>query len=85
MTPTTSRILKNGYLIGMPLTESTEETWGGLVEGKEQIAVGSAKEMFDAFEEKKQAANEKFDGRTGCRIEAVRAVVHSAGHHTELE
>lgn len=68
----------------MPLTESTEETWGGLVEGKEQIAVGSAKEMFDAFEEKKQAANEKFDGRTGCRIEAVRAVVHSASHHTEL-
>lgn len=55
------------------------------MEGKEQIAVGSAKEMFDAFEEKKQAANEKFDGRTGCRIEAVRAVVHSAGHHTELE
>lgn len=51
--------LKNGHLIGMPLAEFTEQTWGGLVEGKEQIAVGSAQEIFDAFEDKRQAAYEK--------------------------
>ena len=51
--------LKNGHLIGMPLAEFTEETWKALVEGKDQIAVGSAKEIFGAFEEKRQAEYEK--------------------------
>lgn len=50
--------LKNGHLIGMPLAEFTEETWGALVEGEDQIAVGSARDIYDEFEEKRQAAYE---------------------------
>ncbi|OJJ88976.1 putative short-chain dehydrogenase/oxidoreductase [Aspergillus glaucus CBS 516.65] len=46
--------LKNGHLIGMPLEEFADETWGSLVKGEEQIAVGSAREIFDAFEPKRQ-------------------------------
>lgn len=48
--------LKDGHLIGMPLAEFTEETWTALVEGKDQIAVGSAKEIYDAFEGRRQVA-----------------------------
>lgn len=47
--------LKNGHLIGMPLEEFADETWGSLVKKEEQIAVGSAREIFDAFEPKRQS------------------------------
>lgn len=45
--------LKNGNLIGMPLQEFIEETWTQLCAGEDQIAVGSAKEIFDAIEPKR--------------------------------
>ncbi|PYI01104.1 short-chain dehydrogenase/oxidoreductase [Aspergillus sclerotiicarbonarius CBS 121057] len=46
--------LKDGHLIGMPLDEFVGSVWGQLQQGEEQIAVGSAKEIFDAFEPKRQ-------------------------------
>lgn len=46
--------LKDGHLIGMPLDEFVGEVWRQLQQGEEQIAVGSAKEIFDAFEPKRQ-------------------------------
>ena len=48
--------LKNGHLIGMPLDQFIEETWDKLVQGDEQVPVGSAKEMFDSFGGKRQTA-----------------------------
>lgn len=52
--------LKNGHLIGMPLNEFADETWSNLVKGEEQIAVGSAKEIFEALEPKRQGVYENF-------------------------
>lgn len=46
--------LKNGHLIGMPLQEFTDEVWDKLVKQEDQILVGSAKEIFEAFEKKRQ-------------------------------
>ena len=46
--------LKDGHMIGMPLDQFIEETWDKLVQGDEQIPVGSAKEIFDSFEGKRQ-------------------------------
>jgi short-subunit dehydrogenase involved in D-alanine esterification of teichoic acids len=46
--------IKNGHLIGMPLDEFTEEAYRGLVEGKDQIPIGMAHRVFDAFESKRQ-------------------------------
>ena len=46
--------LKNGHLIGMPLQEFIDEAWSQLSEGADQIPVGSAKEVFNAFELKRQ-------------------------------
>ncbi|KAJ5683469.1 hypothetical protein N7462_006634 [Penicillium macrosclerotiorum] len=46
--------LKDGHLIGMPLQEFVSEVWNQLVQGKDQIAVGSAKDVFDSFEVKRQ-------------------------------
>ncbi|KAJ5892107.1 uncharacterized protein N7473_008335 [Penicillium subrubescens] len=46
--------LKNGHLIGMPLQEFINEVWAGLSEGEDQIAVGSAKDIFNHFEVKRQ-------------------------------
>lgn len=46
--------IKDEGNIGMPLTEFTEEAWGKLVKGDEQIPVGFAAKAFDAFEGKRQ-------------------------------
>ncbi|PYH91115.1 putative short-chain dehydrogenase/oxidoreductase [Aspergillus ellipticus CBS 707.79] len=53
--------LKDGHLIGMPLAEFVDSVWTQLQQGEEQIAVGSAKEIFDAFEPKRQ---ELYEGMT---------------------
>jgi hypothetical protein len=46
--------LKDGHLIGMPLQEFIDEVWAGLSDGQDQIAVGSAKDIFNHFEIKRQ-------------------------------
>ncbi|RDW88389.1 hypothetical protein BP6252_00421 [Coleophoma cylindrospora] len=46
--------LKNGHQIGIPLQEFIDSTWTGLVKGDEQIAVGPAKDIFDAVEPTRQ-------------------------------
>ncbi|KAB8071868.1 hypothetical protein BDV29DRAFT_192947 [Aspergillus leporis] len=46
--------LKDGHLIGMPLQEFIDEVRAKLVQGEEQIPVGSAKDTFEAFEVKRQ-------------------------------
>ncbi|KAL4900077.1 hypothetical protein BDW74DRAFT_188653 [Aspergillus multicolor] len=46
--------LKDGHLIGMPLNEFVEEVWERLSKGEEQVAVGSAKDIYEAFEVKRQ-------------------------------
>ncbi|CAG8936459.1 unnamed protein product [Penicillium salamii] len=46
--------LKDGHLIGMPLQEFVDEVWGRISQGEEQIAVGSAQDIFNAFEIKRQ-------------------------------
>ncbi|KAL4962422.1 putative short-chain dehydrogenase/oxidoreductase [Aspergillus stella-maris] len=51
--------LKDGHLIGMPLDEFIGEVWGALENDEEQIAVGSAKEIFNAFEPKRQGLYEE--------------------------
>jgi short-subunit dehydrogenase involved in D-alanine esterification of teichoic acids len=51
--------LKDGHLIGMPLDDFTDEVWARLQNGEEQIAVGSAQEIFEAFEIKRQGLYEE--------------------------
>ncbi|KAL4876212.1 hypothetical protein BJY04DRAFT_210759 [Aspergillus karnatakaensis] len=51
--------LRDGGLIGMPVGEFVEELWDGFVEGEEQIAVGSAREVFEGFEWKRQEIYER--------------------------
>ncbi|GMG06813.1 unnamed protein product [Aspergillus oryzae var. brunneus] len=46
--------LKDGHLIGMPLQEFIDEVWAKLTQGEEQIPVGSAKDIFEVFEVKRQ-------------------------------
>lgn len=46
--------LKDGHLIGMPLQEFTDETWAKLCQGEDQIPVGPATGIFEAFEVKRQ-------------------------------
>ncbi|KAJ5605218.1 hypothetical protein N7510_010372 [Penicillium lagena] len=46
--------LKDGHLIGMPLQEFIDEMWARLSNGEDQILVGSAKDVFNAFETKRQ-------------------------------
>jgi short-subunit dehydrogenase involved in D-alanine esterification of teichoic acids len=46
--------LKDGHLIGMPLQEFIDEVWAQLCDGEDQIAVGSAKDIFNQFEVKRQ-------------------------------
>jgi short-subunit dehydrogenase involved in D-alanine esterification of teichoic acids len=46
--------LKDGHLIGMPLQEFVDEVWRRIVEGEDQIPIGSAKDIFNAFENKRQ-------------------------------
>ena len=38
----------------MPLQEFIDEVWARLSEGEDQIAVGSAKDIFNQFEIKRQ-------------------------------
>ncbi|KAL4971248.1 hypothetical protein BDW66DRAFT_155848 [Aspergillus desertorum] len=51
--------LKDGHLIGMPLSEFIGEVWERLRDGEEQVAVGSARDIFDAFERKRQELYEE--------------------------
>ncbi|KAL4997094.1 hypothetical protein BDV10DRAFT_202001 [Aspergillus recurvatus] len=51
--------LKDGHLIGMPLGEFVDEMWESLRNGEEQVAVGSAKDIFEAFEVKRQGLYEE--------------------------
>ncbi|CAG8157564.1 unnamed protein product [Penicillium olsonii] len=46
--------LKDGHLIGMPLQEFVDEVWGRISQGEDQIPVGSAQDIFNAFEIKRQ-------------------------------
>lgn len=46
--------LKDGHLVGMPLQEFVDEVWTRLSNGEDQIPVGSAKDIFEAFEVKRQ-------------------------------
>ncbi|KAL2812766.1 hypothetical protein BJX63DRAFT_421633 [Aspergillus granulosus] len=46
--------LKDSHLIGMPLNEFIEEVWVQFINRKDQIAVGSAKDVFDSFEVTRQ-------------------------------
>lgn len=46
--------LKDGRLIGTPLLEFIDEVWTQLFDGEDQIAVGSAKDIFNHFEIKRQ-------------------------------
>lgn len=46
--------LKDGHLVGMPLDEFIDEVWRRLGQGEDQIAVGSARDIFEAFELKRQ-------------------------------
>lgn len=46
--------LKDGHLIGMPLQEFIDEVWTRLSNGEDQIPVGSAQDIFNAFEIKRQ-------------------------------
>ncbi|KAL2834568.1 hypothetical protein BJY01DRAFT_239145 [Aspergillus pseudoustus] len=50
--------LKDGHLIGMPLDEFIDEVWAQFIKGNDQIAVGSAKEIFDSFEVTRQGLYE---------------------------
>jgi short-subunit dehydrogenase involved in D-alanine esterification of teichoic acids len=46
--------LKDGHMIGMPLQQFIDETWDKLSNGEDQIPIGSARDVFDAFETKRQ-------------------------------
>lgn len=46
--------LKDGHLVGMPLDEFIDEVWRRLGQGEDQIAVGSARDIFEEFELKRQ-------------------------------
>ena len=47
---------QNGRSMGMPLDEFTEEEFGGLTKGLDQIPVGHSKRAFEGFEKERQAA-----------------------------
>lgn len=46
--------LKNGHTIGMPVDEFADEVYQRWVAGEEQIPVGTAKPMFEVFENRRQ-------------------------------
>ncbi|KAL8731050.1 MAG: hypothetical protein Q9166_003701 [cf. Caloplaca sp. 2 TL-2023] len=46
--------IKNGRQIGMPLDQFTNETYGGLEAGKEEVLVGDAADWYNAFEPQRQ-------------------------------
>lgn len=53
--------LKNGNQIGMPLAEFNDELWTGLKDGSDDIAVGSAKGIWEAVEPKRREESKKFN------------------------
>ncbi|PQE06957.1 short-chain dehydrogenase oxidoreductase protein [Rutstroemia sp. NJR-2017a WRK4] len=46
--------IKNGSSFGMPLDEFTESAWKGLMEGKDDIPVGTSERAYEAFEVKRR-------------------------------
>ncbi|KAL8780274.1 MAG: hypothetical protein Q9213_006550 [Squamulea squamosa] len=54
--------IKNGRQIGMPLDQFTEETYSGLVAGKEEVVVGDAAGWYNAFESERQNIFNKMTG-----------------------
>ncbi|KXH59675.1 hypothetical protein CSAL01_04755 [Colletotrichum salicis] len=54
--------LKNGHAIGMPVDEFANEVYQRWVNEEDQIPVGTAKPMFDAFKNKRQDYYESFNG-----------------------
>lgn len=46
--------LRNGHLIGMPLQDFIDEVRARLSKGEDQIPIGSAQDIFQAFEVKRQ-------------------------------
>lgn len=53
--------LKNGNQIGMPLADFTEQLWTGLSQGDNEIAIGTAKDAYDAVEPARQKESKKFN------------------------
>lgn len=53
--------LKNGDQIGMPLREFDEELWRGLCEGREDVAVGSARGIWEAVEPIRREEGRRFN------------------------
>lgn len=47
--------IKDGRSIGMPLDEFTDVAWQGLVDGKEDIPVGSSQIPYQGWEKERQA------------------------------
>lgn len=52
--------IKNGRMMGMPLDEFTEASWGKLVAGEEQIPVGMIEGLFKGFEAARQEVFQRF-------------------------
>jgi len=48
--------IKNGSSIGMPLHEFTEKAWQGLIEGKEDVPVGTSEVPYQGWEKQRQKA-----------------------------
>lgn len=46
----------------MPLDQFTEETYAGLVAGKEEVVIGDAARWYDAFEPGRQEIFNKMAG-----------------------
>lgn len=46
----------------MPLSAFTDEAYAGLVEGKEEVAVGGAKGWYDRFEPRRQEVMRELNG-----------------------
>lgn len=58
--------IENGRQLGLPLADFIAETWQGFEEGREQIAVGTAKASFDSWEQERQkdflSTNQRMSG-----------------------
>lgn len=53
--------IKDGGKIGMPLDDFIEQSWAGLVNGDDQIAVGMAETAFNGFENLRQGIFHKMN------------------------
>ena len=56
--------LANRGSFGMPLDQFTDEAYTGLAEGKEEVAVGSARGWYEAFEPSRQEQFHNFVNMT---------------------